>query len=350
MHHKSSMEKILPVVLVGYGTGGSIFHAPFINACQGMKLAAVVTSNPERQKSIKQSYPHTRIYDSMEAMLKDKEQFQLAVITTPNRLHHDQAKTCLEAGLHVVVDKPFCLTSGQAEELIALGRHCGKIISPYHNRRFDSDFLTLKKVLEENQVGKPFRLESRIERYRSKPKPGGWRETTCAEEGGGVLYDLGSHLIDQALALFGAPDDIYGKLQQRRGLGVEDDLFLALDYKASKLQVHLYASMACLSAGPRFNLCGSDGAFIKEKGCPQEDMLRAGISPADSQFGLEPASDWGSLLVDGLERAKVETVAGNWLAYYQGMRLAIVDGAPPPVSPMDAWQGLKIMEKLRETC
>ena len=350
MHHKSSMEKILPVVLIGYGTGGSLFHAPFINACAGMELSAVVTSNPERQKSIKQSYPHTRVYDSMEAMLKDKEQFQLAVITTPNRLHHDQAKACLEAGLNVVVDKPFCLTSDQAEELIALARHCGKIISPYHNRRFDSDFLTLKKVLEKNLVGKPFRLESRIERYRSKPKPGGWRETTCAEEGGGVLYDLGSHLIDQALALFGVPDDIYGKLQQRRGLGVEDDLFLALDYQASNLQVHLYASMACLSAGPRFNLCGSEGAFIKEKGCPQEDMLRAGISPTDSQFGREPASDWGSLLVDGLEQAKVETVAGNWLAYYQGMRLSILEAAPPPVSPLDACQGLKIMEKLRETC
>lgn len=158
------MEKILSVVLIGYGTGGSIFHAPFINACQGMKLAAVVTSNPERQKSIKQSYPHTRIYDSMEAMLKDKDQFHLAVITTPNRLHHDQAKTCLEAGLHVVVDKPFCLTAAQAEELITLAEARGKIVAPYHNRRFDSDFLTLKTVLDENLVGKPFRLESRIER------------------------------------------------------------------------------------------------------------------------------------------------------------------------------------------
>ncbi|MBI5174640.1 MAG: Gfo/Idh/MocA family oxidoreductase [Candidatus Melainabacteria bacterium] len=340
----------MPVVLIGYGTGGSIFHAPFINACQGMKLAAVVTSNKERQEAIARTYPGTKVYDGMEAMLQDREQFQLAVITTPNHMHHSQARSCLEAGLHVVVDKPFCLTAAQAEDLIAQAQASGKIISPYHNRRFDSDFLTLRKVLEENLVGTPFRLESRIERFRARPKPGGWRETTSASEGGGVLYDLGSHLIDQAIALFGPPDDIYGKLQERRGLGVEDDLFLALDYKETKLQVHLYASMACLSPGPRFTLSGSTGAFIKEKGCPQEDMLKAGVSPLAPHFGQEPASDWGSLLTDGGEKHKVETVAGNWLTYYQTMRLAILDGAPPPVPARAAWQGLKLMEKLRERC
>lgn len=328
--------------LVGFGTGGSLFHAPIISCANDINLTAIVTSNTARQSQA-QKYPEAVIYESLNKLLAERSDIDLIILTTPNNTHHKLAIQALQAGINVVVDKPFAVTTLEAEQMLKMATAKNKIICPYQNRRFDSDFLTLKKIIKDGAVGKIMRLESSIERYRRLPKAGGWRETTSAQDGGGVLYDLGSHLIDQVVHLFGAPQRLsYARLEQMRGLGTSDDATLILDYY--DFCVHIHASMICASGGPRFRLLGLDGAYIKEQGDIQEDQLRAGISPAHADFGKEPQSSYGKILrPDSSE--DVISEQGNWLEYYQQIAQAIKGQAPPPVSELETLTTIKIIEQ-----
>lgn len=337
----------IKTALIGMGTGGSLFHAPFINCARGLKLAAIVTGNADRQRQARELYPDSEIVDSVDTFFKRKGEFDLVVITTPNNTHSDLANRCLDAGMHVLVDKPFAIDTKEAKNTIDLAKKKNRLVIPFHNRRFDSDFLTVKKVLKSGLIGEPQRLESRIERFRPVPKAGGWRETTKAEEGGGVLFDLGSHLIDQAICLFGKPDKVSGQLTRRRKLAVEDDAFIALEYK-SGLSVQLYASMMTPLPGPRFRINGLSGAYLKKGGDPQEDMLRAGIKPDAPDFGVEKKELWGKLKLNDGQLESYASERGHWLGFYEAIGDAIENQTAAPVTAEDALLGLEIISELRQ--
>lgn len=343
---------------MGFGSGGAIYHAPLLASLPIFSLTAIVTSKAERKALAVSQYPQCEIFDNLDALLQDAPRLgiSLAVISTVNSAHAENAKQCLEAGLNVVVDKPFALNRKQAESVIDIAKSNNLIVLPYHNRRYDSDFLTVKKLLElelelasdRKKLGRIKSITSRMERYREKPKPGGWRETTRQQEGGGTLYDLGSHLIDQAIALFGAPQAVRASVKQIRGLGTDDDVSLTLVYE--ELEYHIRASMVCPNPGPRFEISG-DAVYIKEKGCPQEDMLRAGMDPNHTHYGLEKPEDWGYISSQSAAGRTSQpyqpAAAGNWQNYYRQLaaHLDSPKDTPPPVPVEDALIGLSIIEE-----
>lgn len=337
---------------MGFGSGGAIYHAPLLASLESFSLTAIVTSKAERKAQAISQYPQCEVFDNLDALLEASPRLglSLAVISTVNSAHAENAIRCLQAGLHVVVDKPFALSRRQADSVIDIAKSNELVVLPYHNRRYDSDFLTVKKLLREDRekLGKIKSITSRIERYREKPKPGGWRETTKQQEGGGTLYDLGSHLIDQAIALFGAPLAVRASIKQIRGLGTDDDVSLTLVYE--ELEYHIRASMVCPTPGSRFEIRG-DAVYIKEKGCPQEDMLRAGMDPNHAHYGLEKPEDWGYIRSETAagrtSQPYAPAAAGNWQNYYRQLaaHLDSPKDAPPPVPVEDALIGLSIIEE-----
>lgn len=336
------MSEPLRVALIGYGLGGSAFHAPFIAAADGLDLAAIVTSDPARAAAARSRYPRAPIRDRAERIWRAASDYDVAVISTPNRTHVPLAAAALDAGLHVVVDKPLAATAADARTLIEHARTRGRLLTVFQNRRWDGDFLTLRRLLAEGTLGAVHRFESRFERWRPEIAPG-WRQDADPAAAGGVLYDLGSHLIDQALVLFGPPADVYTEVRRiRTGAEVDDESFVAITH-ASGVRSHLWLSLVAAAAGPRFRVLGSRGAYTKHGVDPQEARLRAGADPADHDLGIEPADARG-ILSDGNEERRVPTEAGNYGAFYALLVRAIRDGGPPPVDPADAVHTLEIIE------
>ncbi len=280
------------VALIGYGLGGASFHSPLIASTPGMRLATVVTRNPERRAQAAREHPKANIVDSVQAIWDRPQDHDVVVVTTSNDAHAPLAMDALAAGLPVVVDKPFAVTASQAREVIAEARRRNLLLTVYHNRRWDSELLTVKRLLAEQAFGDVLRFESRLERWRPQPK-GGWRERGEPELAGGLLYDLGTHLIDQALHLFGPVTDVYAELDRRRpGMQVDDDVFLALTH-ASGVRSHLSATS--LSAQPlaRMRVLGSRSAYVKVQSDMQEAVLRSGGRPDQPGWGAEPREHWG---------------------------------------------------------
>ena len=330
------------VALIGFGLGGAAFHAPLIACTAGMRLATIVTRNPERRTQAAREHPHAKIVDSVQAIWDRVQDHDLVVVTTSNDSHASLAMAALAAGLPVVVDKPFAVHAAQAREVIAEARRRNLLLTVYHNRRWDSELLTLKRLLAEQAFGDVLRFESRLERWRPQPK-GGWRERGGAEIAGGLLYDLGTHLIDQALHLFGPVTEVYAELDRRRpGMQVDDDVFLALTH-ASGVRSHLTATS--LSAQPlaRMRVLGSRAAYLKVHGDVQEAALRAGARPDKPGWGAEPREHWGLLGV-GDAAVPVHSEPGAYQQFYAGVVTALTSGAPPPVDPQDAVAGLEIIE------
>ena len=323
------MSRDINVGLIGYGLAGRVFHAPTITAVEGLHLKAVVERRGEESRC---RYPWAHIARDAEELYTD-DAIELVVVATPNALHYELARRGLEAGKHVVVDKPFTVTTAEADALIALAKHTGKHVSVYHNRRWDGDFLTLKRLLSEGAFGDLVEFESRIDRYRLEPKPGAWREADGP--GAGILFDLGPHLLDQALTLFGMPHALTADIRrQRRSSGPDDSFHLLLDY--GHLRVQLAAGMMVAEPTPRFRVHGSEAAYVKYGLDPQEDALRGGRVPTERDWGKEPASRWGILNSrrHGLTvRGRVETLPGRYTAYYENLRDAIRGTAQPAVTP-----------------
>jgi scyllo-inositol 2-dehydrogenase (NADP+) len=316
---------VIRVGLAGYGLAGSVFHAPLIRACGRMELSAVLTSRdvPER-------------VGTLDELL---ERSDLVVVATPNATHFELAAAALKAGKHVVVDKPFTVTVDEADELIALANERQRVLTAFHNRRWDSDFLTVRKVLP--QLGEVMLFETNWDRFRPKIKQG-WREEP--EPGSGLLSDLGPHLIDQALMLFGMPDAIGADIFAQRGDAKVDDYFdLTLHYGARR--VCLKSSSLIAAPRPRFALYGTAGSFVKYGLDPQEAQLKAGMDARDDAYGLDP-NDGTLTFGDGRVR-KVPSERGDYLAFYQAVADAILDGAPPPVAPQDARAGLALIDLAR---
>ncbi|GAA2144178.1 Gfo/Idh/MocA family oxidoreductase [Kitasatospora kazusensis] len=335
------------VGLVGYGLAGSAFHAPLIAATPGLRLDAVVTANPGRREQLHREHPDARALDTPEQLLAEAPgTLDLIVIASPNRTHVPLARAALSAGLATVVDKPLAATAAEAAALCDLAERTGTLLSVFQNRRWDGDFLTARRLVTEGALGRVHRFESRFERFRPKPKAG-WRELADPAEVGGTLYDLGSHLVDQALALFGPVAAVYAEIDVRRdGAVVDDDAFLALSH-TSGVRSHLWTSALTPLGGPRLRVLGDAAGYVKYGMDPQENDLRAGRRPGDgTPWGTEPAEAYGTLGHDG-QTAPAPTDPGDYPAYYAGIAHSLATGTPPPVDPRDAVATLTVLEAAR---
>ena len=338
-------DDAIRVALVGYGLAGSIFHAPLIVTTPGLRLAVVVTSSAERREQALREHRGVVVVDTVERLWERAREVDLVVVASPNRTHVPIGMAALEAGLHVVVDKPLAPTAAEGRRLADEARACGLVLVPFHNRRWDGDFLTLRRLLRDGELGDPYRFESRFERWRPLSK-GGWRERGDPGEAGGILFDLGSHLIDQAIVLFGPARRVYAELDLRRpGVEVDDDAFVALEHE-SGVRSHLYMSMVAAQLGARMRLFGSRAAFTKYGLDMQEAALRAGHRSDRRDLGEEPEDRWG-LLGAGDDLRPVRTERGDYGHFYDGIVATIREGAPPPVAPADAIAGLEIIEAAR---
>ncbi|MFI6682605.1 Gfo/Idh/MocA family oxidoreductase [Streptomyces sp. NPDC050485] len=342
----------LRVGLVGFGLAGSVFHAPLIAAAEGLVLDTVVTSDPERQAQARAEYGDAlRVVDSPEELYDAG--LDLVVIASPNKTHVPIATDALKAGLPVVVDKPLAGTAAEARGLAALAQERGLLLSVFQNRRWDNDFLTLRRLLADGELGEVQRFESRFERWRPQPK-GGWRESGDPAEIGGLLYDLGSHVVDQALVLFGPALRVYAEADVRRpGAQADDDTFIAITH-ASGVRSHLYVSATTAQLGPRFRVLGSAAGYVKYGLDPQEAALREGKRPSNGEpWGVEPESMWGrvgcgeSPLTGG--GRPLETVPGDYPAYYAAIAKALREGGEPPVTAHEAAAALDVLEAARRS-
>jgi scyllo-inositol 2-dehydrogenase (NADP+) len=333
------------VALIGYGLAGAAFHAPFIALVDGLELAAIVTRDPERRAAASAAHPGAALLDTPADVFAHADDFDLVVVAAPNRFHVPLARDALEAGLPVVVDKPLAPTAAEAREVVDEARARGLMLVPFLNRRWDGDVLTIRRLIDEGALGTVLRFESRFERWRPEVS-GGWREGNAPEDAGGVLYDLGTHLVDQALHLFGPAATVYAELDARRaGARVPDDAFVAIEH-ASGTRSHLWASAVTAQLGPRLRVLGDRAGYVKLRLDVQEAPLRAGELPGGPGWGEDDPADYGLLGVDGDTRP-VRTETGNYAAFYEGVRAALRDGAPPPVQPADAIAGLEVLDAAR---
>ncbi|MFL5861767.1 MAG: Gfo/Idh/MocA family oxidoreductase [Solirubrobacteraceae bacterium] len=337
----------LRVAIIGYGLSGRVFHAPLIAATPGLAVASIVTSSPERQAQVARDHPGARLLSSADR-LWESDDHDLVVIATPNDTHVSLAEAAIDRGLQVVVDKPLAVTASHAERLVVRAQEAGVLLTVFQNRRWDSDHLTLVRLMDGGHLGTVFRYESRFERWRPSPKPGSWRESSSPDHGGGLLLDLGSHLVDQALTLFGAVTEVYAEVAARRGRAADDDVFIALRHAAGPIS-HLRASAVTGAPGPRLRVLGSEAAFVLSALDSQEDRLRAGRRPdIDPDWGAEPEAHRGRL-VTGDTSVPVPTQRGEWPRFYALLVSALAESGPPPVDPGDAVATLRVLEHARHS-
>ena len=327
---------MINVGLIGSGIGGQVFHAPIITSVEGLHLHKVSARRAEQQQMLRVRYPQTKIVDSAEAIIH-ADDIDLVVIATSNDMHFPFAKAALLAGKHVVVEKPFTNTTAEADELIALAKKQNRVLSVHHNSRWHSDYLTVRKVAASGRLGRLVSFEARFDRFRNTLRPNAWREADLP--GSGIWYDLGAHLVDQTIQLFGLPIAINADLRiQRPGAGAVDDFDVILHYP--QMKASLKGAMLVKEPTPRYALYGMDGAFVKPGVDPQEAALRAGLSPkGDPDWGREPRESWGKLNI--LENGKdhieyIESERGDYPAFYRNVYGAIAEGRKLDVLPEHA--------------
>jgi predicted dehydrogenase len=335
----------LKVAIVGYGLAGRVFHGPLIRATPGMRVDTIVTANPERQAQARLDFPGVTVLPAAAELWSRADRCDLAVIATASGSHGAVAGSAIDAGVAVIVEKPIATSAASARSLVAQATARNVPIVPFLNRRWDSDQLTLGDLLAEGRLGKVLRYESRFERWRPTPS-GGWRETKGAEMGGGILLDLGVHLIDQAMCLFGPVDTVYAEIRSHRG-GADDDVFLALHH-TSDVQSHLWASALAAAPGPRLRVLGDRAAYIVDQLDSQEDALRAGLRPDEHVTDVEPPERWGRLL-RGDTSEPVPSISGRWLDFYAGVISSLRHHGPLPVDVEDAVRGLAIVDAARDS-
>ncbi len=337
----------LRVAIVGYGLSGRFFHAPLIAATDGLELVSIVTSNAQRRQQVAAEHPRADPVSDVRELWTGIAP-ELVVVATPNRSHFSIASAAIERGIPVVVDKPLAVTVDQAEALVGQALRTGVMLTVFQNRRWDTDHLTLRRLIAEGALGEITRYESRCERWRPESDRSKWRENTGPEHGGGVLLDLGSHLVDQALTLFGSVNHVYAEIDARRGGPAEDDLFIALRHASGTIS-HLHASAVTPTRGPRLRVQGTIAGFLVSGLDPQEAALRGGARP-------QTAADWGrpqewerGRLVAGDSSVPVPAEAGDWPRFYALLRDALRIGAPPPVDPQEAVESLRVLEAARRS-
>lgn len=336
----SQQTETIQVGLAAYGMSGKVFHAPLLTAHPGFQLRKVVERS---HRYAEERYPDVEIVKDFRYILED-ETIALVIVNTPEHTHFEMAREALLAGKHVVVEKAFTTTSQEAQDLIDLSREKGKMLSVFQNSRWHGDFMTIRKIVENNLLGQLVEYEAHYDRYRNFIQPDSWKEQPG--RGVGVLYNLGSHMIDQALLLFGWPQAVMADIRiQRPGGKVDDNFELILFYE--QLKVTLKSSYLVREKGPRYQLYGTDGAFIKYGTDPQEALLQAGHSPLSAGWGAEPEQYWGKLntQLQGLHfEGKIETMHGNYLGYYDNIYAVIREQQALAVKPEQAMQTIAVIE------
>jgi predicted dehydrogenase len=335
------------VALIGFGAAGRYFHAPFIAATPGLLLSTIVTRDAERAAQARSEYPDVTLLPGVAELWTARDRVDLVVVAAPNAAHVPLAAAAIGAGLPVVVDKPLAVTTAEARRLITLARERNVMLTVFQNRRYDGDIQTLRRLLAEGVLGDPLRFESRFERWRPTPKPG-WRESGDAGDGGGLLMDLGSHLVDQALQLFGPASAVYCELDRRRAnVAVDDDVFVAMTH-VNGVRSHLWMSVLASQLGPRLRVLGRRASYVKFGLDGQEDALRAGLRPSRDPWGVESADRWG-VVGAGDDTRPVATEGGHYGRFYEAVLASLRDGVPPPVDPEDAWRVLGVLEAARRS-
>lgn len=337
------MKKTINTGIIGFGNSGQTFLAPFIAANPGFSLKKISTSDPAKAAKAKVVYPDAEVVNDADAIINDPD-IELVLIGSPNTSHLSLAKQALLAGKHVVVEKPFTVTSADADELIALAKKQHRVLSVHHNRRFDSGHKTVKNIIASGRLGILVEYEVHYDRFRRELRPGAWREKPLP--GSGILYDLGAHLIDGVLDFFGTPEAITCMmLTQRPGLEVEDNFEIILNYPG--LKVTLKGGMLVKVAGPVYMLYGDHGTFIKYGMDVQEEALKKGLNPNTPDWGREPEEIWGRLTTEenGSDVTRtIESEPGNYQDYFQNVYDAIAEGKELIVKPEQARQTIRIIE------
>ncbi len=327
------------VGLIGYGFAGASFHAPLIRSVDGLALTHIASSNAEK---VQRDFPDVVRVDSPQELMLAAE-VDLVVIATPNTSHHALAVQALLADKHVVLEKPFTVTVAEARELIELAQRRQRVLSVFHNRRWDNDFLTASQCIASGMLGDINTYEAHFDRYRPNARQR-WREQNLP--GSGTLYDLGSHLIDQALVLFGTPDSVSADVcTQRAGGGAPDYFHLVLAYGSRRVILHSGAVVS--NPGRRMQVHGSAGSYVKYGIDPQENALIEGGTPRDAGWGGEPEAAYGQVTLErdgALVTEHYPTLAGAYQRFYEGMVAAIADGRAAPVNPLDALNVIKVIE------
>lgn len=330
---------MITVGLVGFGLAGRILHAPLI-AHAGMRIVGVVT---RQVQAVRETLPAAVAVPDIEALLQ-LDALDLVVIASPNEHHAQQAGKALAAGKHVVIDKPLAVSVAQADELIQMAASAQRQLAVFHNRRWDSDFLTLRELISNGSLGDIVSYEARWDRFRPQVAER-WREQAGA--GAGILFDLGPHLIDQALCLFGMPEWLQADVFTQRPNAVVDDGF-EIRMGKGPLRISLGVSSLVVDNALRYRVHGTQGSFRKSGLDVQEEQLRQGVSPADASYGIEPETQWGCLVpANQGEHTPIPAVRGDWSAFYRAMRASIESNAPVPVSAHAARNVLKLIELAR---
>jgi predicted dehydrogenase len=338
------MREPIRTGVVGFGLAGRVFHTAVVQATPGLELASVVQRSGD---DAKKEYPEAHVARSVEEMLSDVS-IQLVVIATPSYSHFELAKQCLHEQRHVVIDKPFTLTSSEAADLIHIARQRKLLFTAYQNRRWDGDFQTVRQVIASGRLGRLVTLESHFDRFRPEPRRNVWRES--GGPGGGLLFDLGPHLLDQALALFGPPDSLSASVRVERDAAVVDDAFdLQLAWDRQRLTVFLRATLTACTPAPRFTLHGTRGSFVKWGLDPQEEQLRGGMRPDTPGFGEEPESRWGEFRVEQKPPQRVPTLRGDYRGFYENVRDVLLGKAELAVTPVEVWRTTRLIELARES-
>jgi predicted dehydrogenase len=339
------------IAIIGYGLAGRVFHAPLITATEGLRVTAIVTSDPARRRQAQADHPDAVIHHDSQELWTKSRGLSAVVIATANASHAPIAREAIDAGLAVVVDKPVALSSREATQLIERAEQRGVALTVFQNRRWDSDQLTLARLIREGALGTVLRFESRFERWRPQPRPEAWREATTPGQGGGLLLDLGSHLVDQALHNFGPAHVVYAEIANHRGTPADDDAFIAIRHESGVIS-HLHASALAAAPGPRLRVLGTEAALIVRELDTQEDRLRAGERPDTvDDWGVEPEHARPRLIA-GERSVPLRPERGAWQTFYERLREVLVghgSGGPVPVDPRDAVAALQVMEAARRS-
>jgi scyllo-inositol 2-dehydrogenase (NADP+) len=360
-----STSTSIRTAVIGYGLAGKVFHCPFVHAVPGLELAAIVVASPGRAEAAHVAYPDAKIIAKVEEVLKDPA-IELIVVATPNDTHADLAAQALKAGKHVVVDKPMTTSSEEALKLIELGKAQGKILAPFHNRRYDNDFLTVSKLHREGTLGRITEVISHFDRFRPLVRPNTWKESGPYN---GLLFDLGPHLVDQAVALFGVPETVKAVVRDDRDVtDIEDFVSIVLEYprtladgSSRSLRYTCQATMLAAEPAPRFRVHGTLGSYVKQGLDPQEaGLLHKGLRPpvlgSQEAWLPEPESAWGTLtvatkLTEPVEysRGPYPSLTGDYRLFYANVRDAISGASALAIPPEDAYRVIRLLELARES-
>jgi scyllo-inositol 2-dehydrogenase (NADP+) len=337
------MNTKIQTALLSYGMSGTVFHGPFLNAHEGFEISSVWQRNPEQRA--KHNY---KTVSTLEDILNDKNT-ELVFVNTPNHTHFDFARKVIKSGKHVVVEKPFTVTAKEADELIELAREKNVLLTVYQNRRWDSGFLTLQKILKHKLIGKVVSVEMHYDRFRNYIDEKSWKENP--QEGIGVVYNLGSHLIDQVITLFGMPQWVDARIGIQRPGGKVDDYY-DIRFEYHDFFVTLKSSYLVKELGPSYQAHGTEGSYVKYGIDPQEELLAKGVVPSNTDWAKEGKDAWGILnsVANGKEfRGPYESVAGNYMPFYDQLVEAIRHKKHVPVNPLDSRNGIYLIEKCYES-